>query len=136
MVSLSLLISCDHFSQHFHHDDHTASAEMPELNQGKRWLADSPTRDGFATLRKMVPVSINPLDEITNYNTRSNEMIAEINKIFVACKMTGEGHNELHKYIALLLQDLKPMQGNDLEAAQKAQEKLSKDLDAFVVYFE
>ena len=109
---------------------------MPQLNQGKRWMADAPTREGFAKLRITVPREVNPSDGVDVYNARAEKIIGEVNAVFAACKMTGAGHTELHKFIALLLQDLKPMQGRDLEAARHAQEKLSRDLSEFEVYFE
>lgn len=133
LVSGAFFSSCDHLS---HESGHHASAGMPDLDHGKRWRADASTREGFAKLRATVPAVVNPSDGVDAYNARAARIVQDIDAVFAACKMTGAGHTELHKFIALLLEDLRPMQGSDLSAARKAQQKLSVDLDQFGVYFE
>lgn len=130
------LAACDHASEHRGHSEHNAAAELPQLDHGRRWPADAPTREGFAKIRLIVPRELNPGEGLDAYNARATRIIAELDAVFAACKMTGAGHTELHKFIALLLQDLKPMRGKDLESARDAQKKLSEDLDQFAVYFE
>ena len=140
LAGLPVILSCDHHtsSDPDASDDHHAAAAMPRLDNGKRWLADAPTRRGFARLRADLPAvsSKSGAESIADYNARANKVAADINAVFAACKMSGPAHAELHKYIALLLRDVEPMRGKDLQAAQKAQEKLIQDVDSFTTYFE
>lgn len=131
-LALVLLLSCDH---HASHEGHGTSG-LPQLENGKRWLADAPTRAGFAKLRADVPKSIRAEDGIEVYNKRAARIESDIQAVFAACKMTGPGHTELHRFIALLLSDIEPMRGKDRAAAAQAQEKFSLHLDAFSSYFE
>lgn len=132
-LPLILLFSCDHAS---HEQSHHGSAELPQLDHGNRWIADAPTRAGFAKLRASVPRAIRAEDGWKAYNERAASIESNIQAVFAACKMTGPGHTELHKFMALLLQDLEPMRGRDRAAAAQAQEKLSQHLDLFATYFE
>ena len=131
-ATMHFLWSCDHSDSGEHH----AEAAMPQLDNGKRWVADAPTRAGFAKLRADLPSATPAGQPIQQYNVRAQKLTEDINAVFAACKMTGPGHVELHKYIGILLQDLEPMRGKDQHRAQQAQEKLSRDIDLFRTYFE
>ncbi len=125
-------VSCEHHKTDGHHE----SAALPEMNNGRKWTADEPTRRGFAKLRSEVSAPVTTSDSIAAYNARAEKVTSDINAVFAGCRMTGPGHVELHKYIALLLQDLEPMRGKDVRAAQDAQKKLAEDLELFAKYFE
>ncbi len=129
--------NCDH--HHDSNDHHPGKSGNVELNQGKRWQADDPTKAGFAKLKTdLYEFEKGKNGKFTNkdYNELAKIATGSIDSIFSSCKMTGKSHDELHKYIATLLEDIKPLKGNDLKESQASFTKLKSDLQKFSDYFE
>jgi hypothetical protein len=121
-----------------HDSGHEASAELPNLNNGIRWKADEPTKKGFAQLRLDLEKfdRDHTMPSLLAYNDFAKKLENDVEAIFLSCKMTGDGHIELHKYVALLQKDIAAMKGNDLKSVQESAESFRKNLSRFSEYFE
>ncbi|TGM52258.1 hypothetical protein EHQ95_11345 [Leptospira vanthielii] len=118
------------FSCHEH-----SGSKFPELNNGKAWLADKSTRLGFQKMDEQFHHA-NSLESIEDYHKQADQILSIINEILSSCTMTGQGHEELHKYINLLLEEVHIMKGNDIGLAKKAKSDLVEKITRYSLYFE
>ncbi|MBE7411695.1 MAG: hypothetical protein L6Q54_13495 [Leptospiraceae bacterium] len=129
--------NCEHHHESSEH--HHAKAGYPELDNGKKWQSDSPTKSGFAKLtedlKKFEDKKKGKLT-VQDYNEFAKISTASIDSIFASCTMKGKSHEELHKYIALLLEDIKSLKGNELNSSKESFEKLKTNLGKFNDFFE
>lgn len=140
-MAVGLPMNCDHGSHGSHGSgshDHGADAQGPlALNAGKRWPADAPTRSGMRALKQKVDTF-----EAGRKKTAKDEAAlraeieADVGAIVKSCTMTGPGHTELHKYIALLLKDAKSLGTGDASAGPARVKKVQEDILLFDKYFE
>ena len=75
-------------------------------------------------------------ESIEVYHKQADQITSIINDILSSCTMTGQGHEELHKYINLLLEEVKTMKGNDIDLAKKAKSNLIEKISKYPLYFE
>lgn len=122
------------FSVTYSCHEHTGS-KLPELNNGKPWIADDSTRMGFQKMDKQFHHA-NSDESIEEYHKQADQITSIINEILSSCTMTGQGHEELHKYINLLLEDVHTMKGNDIDLAKKAKSNLIEKISKYPLYFE
>lgn len=130
-------MGCDHAS-HGTGDDHHADVQgPPTLNNGKRWVADEPTRSGMRALRQKVDsfAAAGKMAAKDQLALRA-ELQTDVGRIFKNCTMTGPGHTELHKYIALLLKDVEALGSGDVSSAPALIKKVQADILLFDRYFE
>ena len=64
------------------------------------------------------------------------ELQADVGTVLKNCTMTGPGHTELHKYIALLLKDVQALGTGDAGGAPARVRKVQADIQLFDQYFE
>ncbi|TGL44596.1 hypothetical protein [Leptospira perdikensis] len=121
-----LLIS---FSCH----EHTGS-KLPELNNGKPWEMDRSTRLGFQRMDEQFHHA-NSDESIEEYHRQADQIISIISEIQTSCTMTGQGHEQLHKYINLLLEEIQIMKGKDIDLAKKAKSNLIEKISRYSLYF-
>lgn len=114
--------------------EHTGS-KLPERNNGKAWLADKSTRLGFKKMDEQFHHA-NSLESLEDYHKQADQILSIINELLSSCTMTGQGHEELHKYINLLLEEVHIMKGNDITLAKKAKSDLIEKITKYSLYFE
>lgn len=78
----------------------------------------------------------NSLESLEDYHKQADQILSIINEILFSCTMTGQGHEELHKYINLLLEEVHIMKGNDITLAKKAKSDLIEKITKYSLYFE
>ncbi|TGL86246.1 hypothetical protein EHQ68_13010 [Leptospira congkakensis] len=110
-------------------------SELPTLNDGKPWVTDKSTRLGLQKMDEQFHPA-NSFESIEEYNQQADQIVSIINEIQISCTMSGQGHEELHKYINLLLEEVKIMKGNDINLAKKAKSELIEKIAKFSLYFE
>ncbi|PJZ86449.1 hypothetical protein [Leptospira harrisiae] len=114
--------------------EHSGS-KLPELENGKPWVADESTRIGFQKMNELFHHA-NSEEAIEEYHKQAEQITSIINEILSSCTMTGQGHEELHKYINLLLEEVHTMKGNDINLAKKAKSNLIEKISKYPLYFE
>ncbi|EOQ95826.1 hypothetical protein LEP1GSC195_2934 [Leptospira wolbachii serovar Codice str. CDC] len=114
--------------------EHTGS-KLPELNNGKVWVADKSTRLGFQKMDEQFHHA-NSLESLEDYHKQADQILSIINEIQSSCTMSGQGHEELHNYINLLLEEVRIMKGNDIDLAKKAKSELIEKISKHSLYFE
>ncbi|MBM9591198.1 hypothetical protein JWG41_12115 [Leptospira sp. 201903075] len=114
--------------------EHTGS-KLPELNNGKPWMTDKSTRLGFQKMDEQFHHA-NSDESIEEYHKQADQIISIINEIQSSCTMSGQGHEELHKYINLLLEEVQIMKGNDIDLAKKAKSNLIETISRYSLYFQ
>lgn len=122
------------FSMVYTCHEHTGS-KLPELNNGKPWIADNSTRMGFQKMDKLFHHA-NSDESIEEYHKQAAQITSIINEILSSCTMSGQGHEELHKYINLLLVEVRSMKGNDINLAKQAKLNLIEIISKYPLYFE
>ena len=64
------------------------------------------------------------------------ELEADVGTVLKNCTMTGPGHTELHRYIALLLRDVQLLGTGDAGINPARVRKVQEDISLFDRYFE
>ncbi|MGZ5244291.1 MAG: hypothetical protein ACXWW0_10360, partial [Bacteroidia bacterium] len=97
-----------------------------ELNNGKKWDADEPTRVAFDKIQTQLAsfTASTPNPVLADYNKLGNNMQAELDILFKTCKMKGKAHDQLHTLLETIIADVKALKGNDEKAAEKAYKAL------------
>lgn len=144
-AALMLAGACDHKSHvpgdHAHEGEaahaHKAETTGPlRLNGTERWEADPPTRKGMAAFRGRVDEAARRAPATAAERASlAKGLRSDIQSVLRSCTMTGPGHTELHKYIAMLDADLRELESDDPLRAGKALGKLQADAALFARYF-
>lgn len=74
-------------------------------------------------------------ESIEEYHRQADQIISIISEIQTSCTMTGQGHEQLHKYINLLLEEIQIMKGKDIDLAKKAKSNLIEKISRYSLYF-
>jgi len=109
ILSIILVTSCNQSSSS--KDDHGATSEessniesTPEsilLNDGKKWVVDAPMMVAIRNMEKAVQnfSSSNPETMMDDYKKLSNMLAENVEYLTSNCTMTGQSHDELHKWL-------------------------------------
>lgn len=98
-------------------------------------MSDSAKRYGFQKFKEGNPQA-NFIESIEDYHKQADQVFIIINEIESFCILSWQNHKILHKYLNLLLKDVRVMKGNNLELAKKAKSKLVEKITIFLLYFE
>lgn len=141
-----LLLCCALFSchsgseEHDHgtHEEHETTDTLLTLNIGSRWKVDSSTDVNYALLDGITnKFSSDSIKDLVSYQNYSEDMTNGINKMIQECKMEGEAHEVLHKWLGPIIQqshELKTI--SDTLAARKVFDSLFSRVNRFNQYFE
>jgi len=145
IVSIAVILAavmtaggCDHLKSHFEGHEHGAGAGLPELDQGRKWRADAPTLKGLAALSADVAAfdarTTNAADK--DYEDLAERTNASVASILRGCTMTGAGHEQLHRYIALLLKDAGDLRTGPIQERRAGFNRLKEHTGDYGRYFE
>ncbi len=144
-AALLPLWACDHKphgpGEEAHQGEAAHTHEAPaggtlRLNGTERWQADAPTRTGMASLRRKVDEAARrPPATAEERAALAKQLRLDIQGVLRNCTMTGPGHTELHKLIALLDADLREMESSEPQRAARALGKLQANAALFARYF-
>lgn len=143
--SISILLSCALFAACSGKDKKTASA--PEtaakdhavkgvtFNNGGKWSANPETTAGIDRMRSLISGFTTVKDPSTH-----PKLIADLEReyadIIKNCTMTGEAHNQLHKFLAPITKMMEPLKAGDPKVVNDALIKLDNHLKTYSAYFE
>jgi hypothetical protein len=105
-----------------------------ELNDGKRWLANSETTEGVANMQKIMN-TFNEKEDLKAYATLTKSLKSEFSMVFEKCTMKGESHNQLHNFLIPINDLFEPLASSDLKECQESYDKLNKHLKVYQTYF-
>jgi len=82
--------------------------EILQLNNGEKWAANTETVEA---IDNMIVILATEYDEerVINYSSDGQKLEIEFNKMIENCTMTGEAHEQLHRYIMPLKLDIEAL---------------------------
>jgi hypothetical protein len=121
-------------------DHHSSELEEEKLslNNGNKWKVDSNTNSNARNLLFIIE-KFNPGPEksMTEYNQVATDLQFGLNKMISECKMKGEDHHALHKWLEPLIQQLTLFKhAVTKEDAIRSLEAIHTQLNLFAQFFE
>lgn len=114
-----------------HHDD----GRPLELNDGEKWIAD----DHTLTVVEDMKSEVSGFDSAgeKDYRVLAESLTRKLNLLIAGCTMTGEAHDQLHKWLVPLMENVKQLTVAETEAdASQQVNDIDNALDVFGHYFE
>ena len=113
----------------------------PALQLGQKnakWRADKFTTSGIENMQQIMEVFAagNNVGSLEAYQELGITLNGEMKTLFRQCTMTGPAHDKLHTFLTPIMQDVKILQGNNLEASITAQLRLEEQLSGYHTFFE
>ena len=117
---------------------HEESSDVLALNAGAKWKADSSTNDNLVAMKTMADnFRILPFPALDEYHMLGNDLQSQIDKMVSECKMTGPDHDELHKWLTPVMNDVKQLKNvADTTAGKPLFTKIDHRIDEYRTYFQ
>lgn len=137
-LPLLVLFFCQISAIHSQHSEDSSSADRSHeliLNDGEKWKID-------AEMMKHIRIGEDLLNEYikrsgTNYSRLANDLSESNNNLIYSCSMTGESHDQLHKWLHPHLELTALLQkAEDPESASKLVKELKDSYAIFNTYFQ
>ncbi len=109
------------------------------LNNGDKWKADSSTYNNVMDLKNTSDMfKIQPFPPLNEYRIiLDNDLTKGINKMIQECKMTGPGHEALHKWLEPILENANQLKTlSDTAAAKLIFQVIDARIYEYRNYFE
>lgn len=142
LACASLLIACNQSNDktgdnlqtgHEQHQDTSLS-----LNNGARWKTDTVTNQNVIRLKTTADMfRVQPFPSINNYQILGNDLSNDVDTLIQQCKMKGEEHEALHKWLEPILNLSGQLKNStDTSAARQIFRSLDSRIDAYSNFFE
>ncbi len=118
-------------SKEHDHGEHPAL----KLNDGEKWEADSSTKAGVEKMKRILD-GFSSSEELEAHHELGDSLQAEFDRIFEHCSMEGPGHDQLHKFLLPIKNDIQGLGSEELEQAKAARSSIEERLPKFEAYFE
>ncbi len=116
-----------------HHHDH--ESEAIELNNGEKWTVDANMLTHIRTMENDV-ISFAKVEQ-KDYKVLSEKLQASIDLLTSNCTMTGQAHDELHKWLLPYMDLVKEFsEAKDETEASKHFENIQTSFTTFNQYFQ
>lgn len=110
------------------------SAEI-RLNDGAKWKVSPEMKPYVAKGSELVNAYLS--SNSRDYKTLATQLEEQNEKLIGSCSMTGEAHDELHKWLHPHLELVEALDdAENADAAQKTVEKLRESYGLYAAYFE
>jgi hypothetical protein len=113
---LSILLACndagDNKAKNVVEDRHEKHAgdKTLQLNNGKKWQADSSTNNNVSNLQAVIQQFYNNNNlSLPAYKITGGELQAGLDKMVRECRMKGPDHDALHLWLVPLMQQVKDL---------------------------
>lgn len=103
------------------------------LNEGRRWETDAATRKNVAALVRLV--EDRRFTEASSMPQLVRELQLRVDTLVAECKMQGPAHEALHRWLEVVLGDLRALKKTDSDQ-QAVYAALKNDVRSFYHYFE
>lgn len=115
-----------------HHDD---ESEAIELNNGEKWKVDANMLTHIRTMENDV-ISFAKVEQ-KDYKVLSEKLQASINLLTSNCTMTGQAHDELHKWLLPYMDLVEELsEAEDKIEAEKQFQEIQTSITTFNHYFQ
>jgi major membrane immunogen (membrane-anchored lipoprotein) len=126
----------EHASEADHHDDH-GSGDALMLDHGKKWQIDEATRMHVGNIEKAIQDPASGTGDMEFYQSLAGFLKENIAKLTADCTMTGEAHDELHKWLYTFIETSKELAAaTDGKKADETAIKLKASIEEFHQFFE
>jgi uncharacterized membrane protein len=107
----------------------------PSLNKGEKWVSDAHTRAKVLQMQRSL--SEYEKSGSQHYRVLADSLTGQLNRLIAGCTMEGRAHEELHKWLAPLTENIKYLSNEEspLSASTSARE-IATFLDSFDQFFE
>ncbi|MEP6465099.1 MAG: hypothetical protein ABJB05_02285 [Parafilimonas sp.] len=108
------------------------------LNNGAKWRADSITNHNVVRLKTTADMfKVEPFPSINNYQVLGNDLSNDVDTLLQQCKMKGDDHTALHKWLEPILGLSNQLKNEtDTAAAKQVFKSVDARIDAYRNYFE
>lgn len=128
-----LLLSCNTSSKQESVID-VKSADLTymtiRMDDGKVWKANKETTESITTMLNYT------IAFDGDYALLKMNLEKEFQNMFLKCTMTGEAHNQLHNYLAPMIEMFDGIGNSDKNMANQSIDKLKIHLSAYSLFFE
>ena len=116
-----------------HHHDH--ESEAIELNNGEKWTVDANMLTHIRTMENDV-ISFAKVEH-KDYKVLSEKLQASIDLLTSNCTMTGQAHDELHKWLLPYMDLVEELsEAEDKIEAEKQFQEIQTSITTFNHYFQ
>ena len=116
-----------------HHHDH--ESEAIELNNGEKWTVDANMLTHIRTMENDV-ISFAKVEQ-KDYKVLSEKLQASIDLLTSNCTMTGQAHDELHKWLLPYMDLVEELsEPEDKIEAEKQFQEIQTSITTFNHYFQ
>lgn len=116
-----------------HHHDH--ESEAIELNNGEKWTVDANMLTHIRTMENDV-ISFAKVEQ-KDYKVLSEKLQASIDLLTSNCTMTGQAHDELHKWLLPYMDLVEELsEAEDKIEAEKQFQEIQTSITTFNHYFQ
>ena len=116
-----------------HH--HEEDAGPLELNDGEKWEADEHT---LSVVKDMKSETLDfEKAGKKDYQALADSLTIQLNTLIAGCTMEGKAHDELHKWLVPVTENIKDLKtAKESSAARSKVDKMNESLRAFDDFFE
>lgn len=111
-----------------------AGDEVLQLNNGNLWEANLETTHRIDNMKILIK-SFSEGDNMEAYPSVKQNLEKEFGTIIAKCTMTGEAHNQLHKYLVPMKGLFDGLAASDLETRKASLNRINTHLEAYTKYF-
>lgn len=117
------------------HADHS---DKINLNEGKKWKVDPEMLEIIQKMKSdIVTFSSGKESELKDYQELSDKIQTNIEELTSSCTMTGQAHDELHKWLLPFIELAGEFEEcSEMHAAKEIHLALKESFVEFEVYFE
>lgn len=121
-------------ASHQTNEQENAEGDVLQLNNGNLWEANLETTAGINNMKLLIK-SFSEGDNMEAYATVKQNLEKEFGTIIAKCTMTGEAHNQLHKYLVPMKDLFDGLTSSDLETRKASLNKINRHLEEYTKYF-
>ncbi len=116
--------------------DHHGKAEAVQLDNGKRWVANSETTAGIADMQAILLKYEGQTADAANRKAMRAELETAFQNIFKQCTMKGPAHDQLHNYLLPMKALFEKIEGGNTTEAEAAIGQLKQHLSDYQTFFQ
>jgi hypothetical protein len=114
---------------------HYSDSDQIKLNNGEKWIVNEEMKPFILEAETILIEFIE--SGSTDYPTLAAQLKEKNSGLIKSCTMTGEGHDELHKWLYPHIELIKELeQEKNLDKANSSIQKLSKSFNTYHQYFQ
>lgn len=141
IVSLLALLAlgCGHSEKDHHHDGdahhhhHANTVGDLQLNNGHKWEADAHTNSVVEEMK----TSVSGFGNSDDYDVLADTLTNQLNRLIAGCTMEGPAHDELHKWLVPLIENIKGLSASESTVhASDVVHEIDGVLDIYDDYFQ